>query len=98
MNLPNVVNFCHVLCKIINRNKKEKSRRQFLIEISFATRGLVLLPAFACTTGALPGENMKLGLVTYNWGKDWDISTIVKNCTESGIPGVELWVGHKRRI
>ena len=38
------------------KNKKENSRRQFFIEISFATGGLVLLPAFACTTAALPGK------------------------------------------
>lgn len=56
------------------------------------------MPAFACTTGALPGENMKLGLVTYNWGKDWDIPTIIKNCTEFGILGVESRVEHAHGV
>src|SRR4051794_25593637 len=26
---------------------------------------------------------MKLGIVTYNIAKDWDVPTIIKNCTET---------------
>jgi sugar phosphate isomerase/epimerase len=82
----------------MSKNQTEKSRRQFIKEISLAAGGIVLLPAFSCTSGKLPGENMKLGLVTYNWGKDWDIPTIIKNCTGSGIPGVELRVEHAHGV
>ena len=27
---------------------------------------------------------MRLGLVTYNWGKDWDLETLIKNCEATG--------------
>ncbi len=33
---------------------------------------------------------MRLGLVTYNLAKDWDVETIIKNCEETGFEGVEL--------
>ncbi len=41
---------------------------------------------------------MKLGLVTYQWGKDWDIPTLIKNCTDAGIFGVELRVEHAHSV
>ncbi|MFZ1291625.1 MAG: TIM barrel protein [Melioribacteraceae bacterium] len=41
---------------------------------------------------------MKLGLVTYQWGKDWDIPTLIKNCTNAGIFGVELRVEHAHGV
>lgn len=37
---------------------------------------------------------MKLGIVTYNIAKDWDIPTIIKNCAETGFEGVELRTTH----
>ena len=33
---------------------------------------------------------MKLGLVTYNLAKDWDVDTIIEKCEKSGYEGVEL--------
>jgi len=41
---------------------------------------------------------LKLGLMTYNLGKDWDIDTIIKNCTETGFVEVELRTGHKHGV
>jgi sugar phosphate isomerase/epimerase len=41
---------------------------------------------------------LKLGLVTYNWGKDWDVPTIIGNCTETGFQGVELRSTHKHGV
>ena len=40
----------------------------------------------------------KLGLVTYNLAKDWDIETIIKNCEETGFEGVELRTTHKHGV
>ncbi len=79
-------------------NQKLKTRRSFIKEISLATGGICLLPAFSCAAPALPGSKMKLGLVTYQWGKDWDIPTLIKNCTEAGILGVELRVDHAHGV
>ncbi len=64
-----------------------------------ATGGIALLPTLACSSvSSLPGEKMKLGLVTYQWGKDWDIPTLIKNCTAAGIHGVELRVQHAHGV
>src|SRR5688572_13266656 len=41
---------------------------------------------------------MQLGLVTYMWGAEWDVPTLIKNCTESGFGGVELRSGHKHGV
>ncbi len=41
---------------------------------------------------------MQLGLVTYNWGKDWDLPTLIKNCAASGFLGVELRSTHKHGV
>ena len=40
----------------------------------------------------------KLGLVTYLWGKDWEVPTLLKNCIDTGIQGVELRVEHAHNV
>lgn len=44
------------------------------------------------------GENIQFGLVTYQWGKDWDIPTIIQNCAAAKVFGVELRVEHKHNV
>lgn len=41
---------------------------------------------------------MKLGLVTYNMAKDWDVPTIIKACEETGFEGVELRTTHAHGV
>ena len=41
---------------------------------------------------------MKLGLVTYNMAKDWDVPTIIKRCVETGFAGVELRTTHAHGV
>lgn len=41
---------------------------------------------------------MKLGIVTYNLGREWDIETIIRNCTEARIDGVELRTTHAHGV
>lgn len=41
---------------------------------------------------------MKLGLVTYNLAKDWDIATVIKNCEAAGFQGVELRTTHAHKV
>ena len=41
---------------------------------------------------------MKLGLVTYNMAKDWDIPTIIEKCTATGFEGVELRTTHAHGV
>jgi sugar phosphate isomerase/epimerase len=46
----------------------------------------------------LPGENMRYGLVTYLWGKDWDLPTLIENCQRSLCLGVELRTTHAHGV
>jgi sugar phosphate isomerase/epimerase len=41
---------------------------------------------------------MKLGLVTYNLAKDWDVDTIIKMCEATGFEGVELRTTHAHGV
>jgi hypothetical protein len=41
---------------------------------------------------------MQLGLVTYMWGAQWDLPTILKNCEAAGFKGVELRTQHKHGV
>ncbi len=41
---------------------------------------------------------MKFGLVTYQWGKDWDLPTIISNCEKTGFQAVELRTQHAHGV
>lgn len=41
---------------------------------------------------------MQLGLVTYMWGAEWDLPTVIKNCMLAGFRGVELRSSHKHGV
>jgi sugar phosphate isomerase/epimerase len=41
---------------------------------------------------------MKLGIVTYNIAKDWDLPTILRVCSEVGLEGVELRTTHAHKV
>ena len=41
---------------------------------------------------------LKLGLVTYNLAKDWDVETLIKNCTETKFEAVELRTTHAHKV
>ena len=41
---------------------------------------------------------MKLGMVTYLWGAQWDLPTLIKNCEATGFEGVELRSTHKHGV
>jgi len=41
---------------------------------------------------------MQLGMVTYMWGADWDLPTLIRNCTETGYTGVELRTTHRHGV
>jgi len=44
------------------------------------------------------GNQMKLGLVTYNIANKWDVPTIVEKCKAIGIEGVELRTTHAHGV
>lgn len=41
---------------------------------------------------------MQLGLVTYMWGANWDLATLLKNLKATGFGGVELRTTHKHGV
>ena len=41
---------------------------------------------------------LKLGLVTYQLAKDWDVDTMVANCVETGFEGVECRTTHAHGV
>ncbi|MEQ9407151.1 MAG: TIM barrel protein [Fuerstiella sp.] len=80
-------------------------RREFLVR---AATGLAAwsLPAAATTvmagaaraTSSADAASLKLGLVTYNWGRDWDVPTIIRHCAATGFSGVELRSTHQHGV
>ena len=46
----------------------------------------------------LAPSRMKFGLVTYLWGQDMDLPTVIDSCEQSGLGGVELRTEHKHGV
>jgi sugar phosphate isomerase/epimerase len=74
------------------------TRRDFL-----AATGAALLGWSSSVRGAehiAPPKKspMKLGLVTYNLAKDWDVETLIQNCEAAGFDGAELRTTHAHRV
>lgn len=88
---------------------EEHGRRSFLKKgwLSLAGLGLVgrcgsvaraeASDAFESAMADNP-PGFKLGLVTYELAKDWDIATIIKNCEATGFEGVELRTTHRHGV
>ena len=74
-----------------------QSRRNFLQKSMAAGVGLSLIDPFAANA-IIKKSKMKLGLVTYQWGKDWDLPTLIANCEKTGILGVELRTEHAHGV
>ena len=41
---------------------------------------------------------LRLGTVTYNLGRSWDLETLIRNCAETGFEGVELRSTHAHGV
>lgn len=77
-------------------------RRHFLKAAAVTAAGLSIAhvagsPAPAPAIGARPAK-MKLGTVTYNLAKDWDLPTLLKNCQQTKFQGVELRTTHAHGV
>lgn len=81
----------------------KSNRRMFLRTAGLGAGTLGVFVSRAISAEAKPrfanGKSpMKLGTVTYNLGKDWDIETLIKNCEEAGFEGVELRTTHAHKV
>jgi len=86
------------------------NRREFLCRgtvwtaatlVGAAGSKVVISPALAAEKSSLrkePKGKMKLGLVTYNLAKDWDVPTIIEKCRATGFEGVELRTTHAHGV
>jgi len=77
------------------------NRRTFVKRAGLFTAAASLLPRSArCAEASfITGpSDMKLGTVTYNLAKDWDIDTLLKNCREAQFQGVELRTTHAHKV
>jgi sugar phosphate isomerase/epimerase len=73
------------------------NRRDFLGSLAVAP----LLPDVRSSQGrgSSPDRRpLKLGTVTYNIAKDWDVPTLIKNLSETGFEAVELRTTHKHGV
>ncbi|MBD2755796.1 sugar phosphate isomerase/epimerase family protein [Spirosoma validum] len=73
-------------------------RKTFLKEMSLLA-GATLVSGTSWASESVGDKSaIKLGFVTYLWGKDWDLSTLIKNCADARILGVELRVEHAHGV
>ncbi len=84
--------------------KNQISRRRFLQNSAIAGTAAVFsnlnLPEKQVQEhGIIINNNpLKIGLMTYLLGRDWDIETIIKNCSETGFQSVELRTTHAHGV
>ncbi len=81
---------------------KNLNRRDFIKAGLVTGAGLTTVGSLAAcssqTATVKPGDGMQFGLVTYLWGQDWDLPTLIKNCTEANVLGVELRTQHAHGV
>jgi sugar phosphate isomerase/epimerase len=82
------------------------TRREFLAAAAAASAASALPPTLAAAPQpastpsghADPARRLKVGAVTYNIAKDWDLATILRNLPAAGIEGVELRTTHAHGV
>lgn len=82
------------------------SRRREILQWSLAAGGAAALPlgpfslAGAQEKDPAGGDDSALafGLVTYMWGAEWDLPTLLENCQKTGVQGVELRTTHAHKV
>ena len=77
------------------------SRRQFLKQAA-ATSAASAAWLSGCElvrrSAEKPGAGIRYGLVTYLWGREWDLPTLIANCEKTGVFGVELRTTHAHGV
>jgi sugar phosphate isomerase/epimerase len=78
--------------------KNELSRRKFIQRTLGAGIALTAFTTVLAGMARKRPKGLQLGLVTYQWAKDWDLPTIISNCEKSGVLGVELRTQHAHKV
>lgn len=89
----------HDLSGISSKSHPTTERRKFLT-LSAATSLAIALNRTHLLASGQPSTNakLKLGLVTYQWGKDLSLEELLKVCQETHYAGVELRSTHKHGV
>jgi len=77
--------------------KGNLSRRLFVKKSLTLGIGLSAINCFSGFSNPVY-TRMRLGLVTYQWGKDWDLPTLIANCEKAGLRGAELRTQHAHGV
>src|SRR3982751_5865586 len=75
------------------------SRRQILASSAAASAAYGIasvLPPWARAADDPPA--IAYGLVTYMWGAEWDLPTLLENCKKTNVRGVELRTTHAHKV
>lgn len=75
-----------------------RNRRQFLAGTAAVSAGMLAPGARAAESKASKKPPLKIGIMTYNIARNWDIETIIKNCTEAKFLHVELRTTHAHKV
>ncbi len=78
--------------------KNNMHRRDFIKGTLSSGIVLASLPLYSYSDILSSDYQMKLGLVTYLWAKEWTNSEIISNCEKAGIQGVELRSTHAHGV
>ena len=71
-------------------------RRDFMTAAAATT--IVAASANRITAKERPIPKFAFGLVTYMWGAQWDLPTLIANCEKCDVLGVELRTTHKHGV
>ena len=74
------------------------SRREMIVGGASALTLAAALPADAAANLQEKPRKMKLGTITYNVAKDWDLPTLVDHVKKAGLEGVELRTQHAHGV
>ena len=92
---------CHTYIKGKKLSRFRNTRRDFLKQsMYFGTAAFAAgrTDKLFAMISAEPKTRMKFGLVTYLWGKDWDLPTLIANCEKTKLLGVELRTQHAHGV
>ncbi len=74
------------------------NRRVFLRNVALGTTMAMATRSSAVAADSGAGGSMNFGLVTYLWGKDMDLPSLIDACEKSDVAGVELRTQHAHAV
>ena len=76
------------------------NRRDFIKKSALGAAGITIgsMGYSGSLYNSMKKPAMKFGLVTYMWGADWDLPTLLSNCEKTGLQAVELRTQHAHGV